>query len=50
MVAKINITTDIPMKIFGYIGEIRDYTFLNEEGVLPWDFLDVIGYLIIRMA
>ncbi|WP_155416488.1 MULTISPECIES: hypothetical protein [Photorhabdus] len=50
MAAKINITTDIPIKTFGYMGEIRDYTFLSEEGVLLWDFLDVIGYLIIRMV
>ncbi|MCC8390952.1 MULTISPECIES: hypothetical protein [Photorhabdus] len=45
-----NITTDIPMKMFGYMGEKPDFTFLSEEGILLWGFLDVIGYLIIRVA
>ncbi|WP_448511518.1 DUF1902 domain-containing protein [Photorhabdus laumondii] len=26
--------TDIPMKIFGYMGEKPDDTFLSEEGIL----------------
>ncbi len=32
------------------MGENYDYTFLSKEGVLLCSFLDVIGYLIIRMA
>ncbi|WP_323836854.1 hypothetical protein [Photorhabdus africana] len=47
---RINIITDIPIKIFGCMGESHDDTFLSEEAILLWGFIDIVGYLIIRMA
>ncbi len=32
------------------MGDKPDDTFLNEEEILLWDFLDVIKYFVIRIA